>query len=51
MRALEKAGFYVKRQKGSHVVMCRDDPSRKLSCLRSIIRQAGLTVDEFVNLL
>ncbi|HLF89527.1 MAG TPA: type II toxin-antitoxin system HicA family toxin [Anaerolineales bacterium] len=26
IRALEKAGFYIKRQKGSHVTLRRDDP-------------------------
>ncbi len=26
IRALEKAGFYSKRQKGSHVVLRRDNP-------------------------
>ncbi|MBI3456569.1 MAG: type II toxin-antitoxin system HicA family toxin [Candidatus Rokubacteria bacterium] len=25
-RALERAGFYLKRQKGSHMVLRRDDP-------------------------
>jgi predicted RNA binding protein YcfA (HicA-like mRNA interferase family) len=27
IKALEMAGFYVKRQEGSHIVMRRDDPS------------------------
>ncbi len=61
IRALEKAGYVVARQKGSHVVLWRDDP---VACvvvpnhdqldrgtLRGIIRQAGLTVEQFVNLL
>jgi predicted RNA binding protein YcfA (HicA-like mRNA interferase family) len=26
IKALEKIGFYFKRQEGSHVVMRRDDP-------------------------
>lgn len=26
IKALERAGFYVKRKKGSHVVMRRDNP-------------------------
>jgi predicted RNA binding protein YcfA (HicA-like mRNA interferase family) len=26
IRALEKAGFYVARQKGSHIIMSRDEP-------------------------
>lgn len=26
IRALEKAGFRVVRQKGSHIMLCRDNP-------------------------
>jgi predicted RNA binding protein YcfA (HicA-like mRNA interferase family) len=60
VRALEKAGFYVARQ-GKHITMRRDNPRLRVTIpnhrtikkgtLRSIIRQAGLTVDEFVALL
>lgn len=54
---LTRLGFYVARQKGSHVVMRRDDkgcviPQHQelaLGTLRSAIRQAGLTVEEFVE--
>ena len=59
--ALEKVGFYIARQKGSHITMRRDDPFARVTVpnhkelkkgmLRSIISQAGLTVDEFVALL
>jgi len=58
---LAKAGFYSKRQHGSHVILRRDDPftqvvvpdHKKLDTgtLRAIIRQTGLSVDEFVDLL
>jgi len=64
IKALQKAEFYVSRQKGSHVQMRRDEPqpaktvpvpiSKKplpRGTLRSIIRQAGLTVEEFITLL
>lgn len=61
IKALQKAGYYISSQKGSHVTMRRDDPkgktvvplhkTLKTGTLRSIIRQAGLTVDEFVRLL
>jgi predicted RNA binding protein YcfA (HicA-like mRNA interferase family) len=61
VRALEKIDFYFKRQEGSHVILRRDDPFAQTSVplhkeldrgtLRAIIRQAGLSVDEFVNLL
>ena len=61
IKALERGGFREVRQKGSHVVMRRDDPfaqvvvpeTRKLpiGTLRSIIRSAGLTVEDFIALL
>jgi predicted RNA binding protein YcfA (HicA-like mRNA interferase family) len=61
MKALEKAGFYQRKAKGSHVVMKRNDPKARTvvpdhkeldrGLLRAIIRQAGMTVDEFLNLL
>jgi predicted RNA binding protein YcfA (HicA-like mRNA interferase family) len=52
-----RLGFYLARQKGSHVVMRRKDrgcviPRYKelaLGTLRSAIRQAGLRVEEFVE--
>lgn len=51
-----RLGFYQARQKGSHVVMRRQDkgcviPRHKelaLGTLKSAIRQASLTVEEFV---
>ncbi|MDX2155770.1 MAG: type II toxin-antitoxin system HicA family toxin [Hyphomicrobiaceae bacterium] len=64
IRALERAGFVVARTRGSHCVLAhRDDASRTLvvplhgtsdlkpGTLRGIIRQAGLTVAEFRELL
>jgi predicted RNA binding protein YcfA (HicA-like mRNA interferase family) len=60
INALAKAGFTVVRQKGSHVVIRRVEPFAQQSVpdhkeldtgtLRAIIRQAGLTVDEFIEL-
>ena len=60
IRALEKAGFRIVRQEGSHVVVRRDAQFAQLvvpdhreldrGTLRAIIRQAGLSVDEFVAL-
>ena len=26
LKALSKVGFFVKRQKGSHIIVCRNDP-------------------------
>ncbi len=61
INALEKAGFYFKRQEGSHVILRRDDPFAQIvvpdhkeldrGTLRAIIRQAELTVDEFLKYL
>ena len=61
IRALERAGFRIARQTGSHVIVRRDDPFAQVSVpdhktldrgtLRGVIRLAGLSVDEFVRLL
>lgn len=61
VKALGKVGFYLKRQHGSHLILRRDDPFSQLvvpnhreldrGTLRAIIRQAGLSVNEFVRLL
>jgi predicted RNA binding protein YcfA (HicA-like mRNA interferase family) len=61
VRALERAGFYLKRQKGSHLILRRDEPFAQVvvpdhkvldrGTLRAIVRHAGLSVGEFVNLL
>ena len=64
VRALEKAGFVVIRTTGSHRRLIHpDDPGRaatvpvhsgkalKRGTLHGVIKQAGLTVDEFVALL
>jgi predicted RNA binding protein YcfA (HicA-like mRNA interferase family) len=60
VKALEKAGFRVRRQTGSHIILRRDNPFAQVTVpnhkvldrgtLRAIIKQAGLGVDEFVNL-
>ncbi|GAB4451623.1 MAG: type II toxin-antitoxin system HicA family toxin [Anaerolineae bacterium] len=60
-RALEKVGFYVDRQKGSHIILMRDDPKARVSVpnhrtlkpgtLRAILQHADMTVEEFVELL
>lgn len=61
IRALEKTGFVVYRQRGSHLTMVRTMPPAQTTIpnhkeldrgtLRAIIRQAGLTVEEFIALL
>ena len=60
--ALEKAGFELRRQTGSHMIMYKPgvrypipipQHSKDLpkGTLRAIIRQAGLTLEEFIDLL
>jgi predicted RNA binding protein YcfA (HicA-like mRNA interferase family) len=61
VRAFQKAGWTVQRQKGSHVILTRPNSVYNLSIpqsrtvprgtLRDAIRKAGLTVDEFIALL
>lgn len=61
IKALQKVGFIVYRQRGSHITLVRDDPQTQVTVpnhktiakgtLRAILRQADLTVDEFNNLL
>ncbi len=61
-RKLEAAGFDVVSQKGSHVKFAKDTPEGKrttivpkykeitIGTISSILRQAGLSIDEFENL-
>lgn len=60
--ALEKAGFEVRRQTGSHVIMYKTGIRYPISIplhpgdipkgtLRAIIREAGLAIEEFLGLL
>jgi len=58
--ALRRLGFYLRRQRGSHVIMRRDDPFAqavvpyhgrvKPVILMEILRQAGVPLDEFLKL-
>jgi predicted RNA binding protein YcfA (HicA-like mRNA interferase family) len=59
--ALERVGFVFRRQSGSHMVLRRQDPYARAvvpdhkqirtGTLRRIIADAGLTVEEFMQLL
>jgi predicted RNA binding protein YcfA (HicA-like mRNA interferase family) len=62
VRAFAKLGYYVDHQTGSHIILRQQDtPHRRLTVpnhkelakgtLRAIIRQAGLTVETFLELL
>jgi predicted RNA binding protein YcfA (HicA-like mRNA interferase family) len=59
--ALGKLGFYVRRQRGSHIILRRNEPFAQVvvpnhreldsGTLRAILRQIGISVDEFKALL
>jgi predicted RNA binding protein YcfA (HicA-like mRNA interferase family) len=61
VQALEKVGFRFQRQKGSHISLIREEPFSQVvvpdhreldrGTLRAIIRQAGLSVEDFMELL
>ena len=60
VRALERLGFVVVRQRGSHIVLRKQTESGNVGCvvpahrelapgsLRGILRQAGVSVEEFI---
>jgi predicted RNA binding protein YcfA (HicA-like mRNA interferase family) len=59
-RILVRVGFVVNRQKGSHIVLRRDQPyarvvvpdhkQMRLGTLRQILKEAGLTVAQLLEL-
>jgi predicted RNA binding protein YcfA (HicA-like mRNA interferase family) len=62
VQSLKKIGYEQDRQRGSHIILRQtDSPHRRVTVpdhkevakgtLRAIIREVGLTVDEFRNLL
>ena len=61
IKALERVGFYIKRRKGSHIVLRRDSPFAQVvvpdhksidtGTLASILDGAGLSVEDFISLL
>jgi predicted RNA binding protein YcfA (HicA-like mRNA interferase family) len=62
VRALGKIGYSLDRQKGSHMIVRQSAaPYRRLTVpdhkeiakgtLRAIIRQAGITIEQFTSLL
>ena len=60
-KALAKVGFSLRRKEGSHMILRRDDPFAQVvvpdhreldrGTLRAILRQAGVDVGEFIELL
>jgi predicted RNA binding protein YcfA (HicA-like mRNA interferase family) len=61
VRAFEKEGWRIARQRGSHIILVKEGHIATLSVpdhrevakgtLRSLIRSSGLTVEEFVALI
>ena len=60
VKALKKIGFYFKRQKGSHIILRRDNPFAQVvvpdhksidtGTLGNILNGADLSTDEFIRL-
>lgn len=56
VRALQRLGFEVTRQRGSHIVMRRgasgcvvpNHRAVKIGTLSGVLRQAGVSVEEFI---
>ena len=61
VRALERLGWKVVRQRGSHIIMAKpghiatlsipDHPEVARGTLRSLIQKAGVSLDEFLQAL
>ncbi|NDQ56837.1 MAG: addiction module toxin, HicA family [Acidipila sp.] len=61
LSVLQNLGFFLRRQSGSHMIVRRDTPHCQVvipnhkeldpGTLRAIIRQTGLSVDDFIRLL
>lgn len=61
IRSLERLGFVQIRQRGSHVILKKQNSTGNIGCvvplhrelaigtLRSILRQAGVTSEEFIE--
>ncbi|MBF8303379.1 MAG: hypothetical protein HW396_1660 [Candidatus Dadabacteria bacterium] len=63
LRALQRAGFYIHHQTGSHIILKHPShPSKRVvlpyhnkdlkrGTLQSILKQAGLSLDDFLSCL
>ena len=61
VKALQKAGFYVKRQKGSHITLRRDNPYAQVvvpdhksvdtGTLGFILDGADMSTEDFIKLI
>jgi predicted RNA binding protein YcfA (HicA-like mRNA interferase family) len=60
VKILLRVGFVVNRQRGSHIILRRDDPYARVvvpdhkairpGTLRQILNEAGVTVDQLLQL-
>jgi predicted RNA binding protein YcfA (HicA-like mRNA interferase family) len=60
-KALERIGFVFQRQKGSHMILRRENPASRIvvpdhkrvrpGTLRQILHEAGITVEQLKELL
>lgn len=60
VKILQRVGFLVNRQRGSHIVLRREDPHARVvvpdhkrirpGTLRQILSEAGLTVEQLLEL-
>jgi predicted RNA binding protein YcfA (HicA-like mRNA interferase family) len=61
VKALQRIGFEIGRQSGSHIILYREEPPAQVSVpnhkeldrgtLQGIIKRTGLTTEAFVDLL
>ena len=61
VKVFRRLGWYVARQRGSHIILVKEGHIATLSVpnhhevargtLRSLIARAGLTIEEFLNVL
>jgi predicted RNA binding protein YcfA (HicA-like mRNA interferase family) len=61
IKMLQRAGFYIDHQSGSHISLLNDKTKKRVTLpshpkdikkgtMHSIIRQSGLTLEEFLRL-
>jgi predicted RNA binding protein YcfA (HicA-like mRNA interferase family) len=61
VKALQRIGFVIQRQRGSHIILRRQIPfarvvvpdhkAVRIGTLRTILNEAGITVEELIELL
>jgi len=61
VKALQRVGFAIQRQRGSHIILRRESPHARVvvpnhktlraGTLRAILREANLTVEQLLEIL